>query len=74
MLTILSRLKSGSDIEVPGIERRYAMYFMKTCRPGNAQQFIEDQGSNTFASVFWPDIQLEDLSSRKVQCAKSHRH
>jgi hypothetical protein len=74
MLALLSRLKSGVNIEVPGIERRFAMYFMKTCRPGYAQQFIEDQGSYTFASIFWSDIQLEDLSSRNVQCAKSHRH
>lgn len=61
-------------IEGLGIERRYAMHFTKTRCSGHAQQFFEDLGSNTFPSIFWSDVQLEDLSGRKVQCAKSYGH
>jgi hypothetical protein len=74
MLTLLSRHKPGSNIEIPGIERGSAMYFIKARCSGHAQQFLEEQGANALARVFRCDIQLAELSRRKVQGPKAHRH
>ena len=48
------------------------MHFTKARCSRHAQQFFEDFGTNTFPSVFCSDIQLENLSSHKVYCPKSH--
>ena len=49
------------------------MDFTKARGPGHTQKLFEDLGSNALPGIFGSDVELNDLSCPKVQCAESHR-